>query len=423
MAFIRCVGGILLLDEEGRRLAANANVCRKKILEKLDLVFLMIDEAVEKGVVLETESEVITSRIKMQNDEASTTASEDLPTSSTARTTTLQGYPGSGQEASFKSALSSVRDQIGNFLSRMSGLGFMAMHPEMASAAYGLKERTHRGEVPDENLKLRLTIVEEVSGFSENYRLKDTCDLGAAFRLFISAYDKEHEAERSRNGLIGKFAYTYAGKAVYSDQRPFDIKINNGDTIKATRQTRTLTGDCVGQPFLTLMIKHPRYPNGPPPPMCGVISVYARPKDGKPVDPTVYPYSCAPPPYPPPDIIVQQESANTRMEYVDREVEVPVTKVVHKIIEIPVPQKSVNKPVVKTVQKFIEVPQVEYVDKYVDVPVKKYVDVVKEVKVPQVVKKYVEKLVEYTPPSSSRTSSEAASQGDQCEDCGTVAAG
>lgn len=125
---------------------------------------------------------------------------------------------------------------------------------------------------------------------------------------------------------------------------------------------RTLTGDCVGQPFLTLMIKHPRYPNGPPPPMCGVISVYARPKDGKPVDPTVYPYSvspflsslggsvsiqlppgsnirpsarapppppvmacmgvslgeivslqCAPPPYPPPDIIVQQESANTRV--------------------------------------------------------------------------------------------------------------
>ncbi|KAF4689928.1 hypothetical protein FOZ62_023561 [Perkinsus olseni] len=147
--------------------------------------------------------------------------------------------------------------------------------------------------------------------------------------------------------------------------------------------------------------------------MSGVISVRPRPKDGKPIDPTSYPYSlppgtsvrppsihpppCPPPPYPPPDVVLQCRqgpSANVKTEYIDREVEVPVTKVVHKIIEIPVPQKTVNKPVVKTVQKIVEVPQVEYVDKYVDVPVKKYVEVVKEVRVPQVVKKYVEKVVE-----------------------------
>lgn len=47
-----------------------------------------------------------------------------------------------------------------------------------------------------------------------------------------------------------------------------------------------------------------------------------------------------------------------QMEYIDREVEVPVTKVVHKVIDIPVPQKMVSKPVLKTVQKFVEVPQV-----------------------------------------------------------------
>ncbi|EER02209.1 hypothetical protein Pmar_PMAR008991 [Perkinsus marinus ATCC 50983] len=84
------------------------------------------------------------------------------------------------------------------------------------------------------------------------------------------------------------------------------------------------------------------------------------------------------------------------------------------------PQKMVSKPVLKTVQKFVEVPQIEYVDKYVDVPVKKYVEVVKEVKVPQVVKKYVEKVVEYTPPSSSRTPSEGAKSNDYE---GSVAAG
>ncbi|KAF4703421.1 hypothetical protein FOZ63_017129, partial [Perkinsus olseni] len=110
--------------------------------------------------------------------------------------------------------------------------------------------------------------------------------------------------------------------------------------------------------------------------MSGVISVRPRPKDGKPIDPTSYPYSlppgtsvrqssihpppCPPPPYPPPDVVVQCQqgpSANVKTEYIDREVEVPVTKVVHKIIEIPVPQKTVNKPVVKTVQKIVEVPQ------------------------------------------------------------------
>ncbi|KAF4677724.1 Coatomer subunit zeta-1 [Perkinsus chesapeaki] len=91
------------------------NVCRKKIIDKLDLVFLMIDEAVEKGVILEMDSAVITSRIKMQNDESSTTASDDHASGSSRA---VQGYSGSSQEASFKSALSSVRDQIGNFLSR-----------------------------------------------------------------------------------------------------------------------------------------------------------------------------------------------------------------------------------------------------------------------------------------------------------------
>ncbi|KAF4726227.1 Coatomer subunit zeta-1, partial [Perkinsus olseni] len=94
------------------------NVCRKKIIDKLDLVFLMIDEAVEKGVILETDSAVITSRIKMQNEETSTTASDDRPHSTTGTSRTLQGFASSSQEASFKSALSSVRDQIGNFLSR-----------------------------------------------------------------------------------------------------------------------------------------------------------------------------------------------------------------------------------------------------------------------------------------------------------------
>ncbi|EEQ99652.1 zeta-coat protein, putative [Perkinsus marinus ATCC 50983] len=92
------------------------NVCRKKVIEKLDLVFLMIDEAVEKGVILETDSGVITSRIKMQSEESSTTASDDHRSATTSRS--LRGYSGVTQEASFKSALSSVRDQIGNFLSR-----------------------------------------------------------------------------------------------------------------------------------------------------------------------------------------------------------------------------------------------------------------------------------------------------------------
>ncbi|KAF4748584.1 hypothetical protein FOZ62_002763 [Perkinsus olseni] len=104
----------------------------------------------------------------------------------------------------------------------MSGLGFMAMHPEMASAAYGLKERTHRGEVPDENLRLRLKIKDEDSGFSEEYRVQDAGELGPAFRLFTSAYDKTQE----RGHKDGSIGCRFGSEEIVGRQRHFQEMAN-----------------------------------------------------------------------------------------------------------------------------------------------------------------------------------------------------
>ena len=82
---------------------------------------------------------------------------------------------------------------------------------------------------------------------------------------------------------------------------------------------------------------------------------------------------------------------------VEKIVEVPVEKIVEKVVEVPV-EKIVEKEVVKEVpvEKIVEVPVEKIVEKVVEVPVEKIVEkeVVKEVPVEKIVEVPVEKIVE-----------------------------
>eukprot|EP00877_Chromochloris_zofingiensis_P001100 jgi/Chrzof1/10991/Cz05g19240.t1 len=66
------VRNLLLLDLEGKRIAVKyyspewQQVDKKTVLENLDLVLLTIDEIVDGGLILETEPQMVASRVSMR---------------------------------------------------------------------------------------------------------------------------------------------------------------------------------------------------------------------------------------------------------------------------------------------------------------------------------------------------------------------
>ena len=76
---------------------------KKKLVEKLDQVFLMIDESCENGVILDDDAESLMKKIEMRDIEVPSTP---------------QGPTGSDSYSGFRSVFASARGQLGAFLSR-----------------------------------------------------------------------------------------------------------------------------------------------------------------------------------------------------------------------------------------------------------------------------------------------------------------
>lgn len=81
-------------------------VSKRKIIEKLDSVFLLLDEVCESGIIIDDDADHIVARVEMR-DEAQSAAS--TPAGSHAQA--------SAQSLDWKSMLAQARGQIGTFLS------------------------------------------------------------------------------------------------------------------------------------------------------------------------------------------------------------------------------------------------------------------------------------------------------------------
>ena len=79
-------------------------VSRNKVIQKLDSVFIMIDEVCENGLILEDEPDRIVSRVEMKDASTGVSSSNGTPQSSNAV---------SSQD--WRSMVSQVRGQLGSF--------------------------------------------------------------------------------------------------------------------------------------------------------------------------------------------------------------------------------------------------------------------------------------------------------------------
>jgi hypothetical protein len=80
-------------------------VSKRKIIEKLDCVFLLIDEVCESGIILDDDPDHIVARVEMRDEDTSVT-------------TTPNNAQASLQSLDWKSMLAQAKGQIGTFLSR-----------------------------------------------------------------------------------------------------------------------------------------------------------------------------------------------------------------------------------------------------------------------------------------------------------------
>ena len=81
-------------------------VSKKKVIDRLDSVFLLIDEVCESGIILDDDSDHIVARVEMR-EENNSASSTPVTSNAQASSTSLD----------WKSMLSQARGQIGTFLS------------------------------------------------------------------------------------------------------------------------------------------------------------------------------------------------------------------------------------------------------------------------------------------------------------------
>ena len=100
------------------------NVCKKKIQDRLDMVFLVIDESLERGYLFEMDPPTIVSRINMDADGLSTPVATGSPGSATmaatASTAMREGIAAisRGDADSLRSVFAGAAQKFSNLLGR-----------------------------------------------------------------------------------------------------------------------------------------------------------------------------------------------------------------------------------------------------------------------------------------------------------------